>query len=786
MRCQRALALITLLLVSLLSPLAPHVRAGGKRTTVTADEVKKSIDKAIRYLRSHQRENGGWEIELLTGVAASGGSSGLVLLALLNGGVPLDDPMIARGLKFLRSLHPDNTYARALQTMVFAEARQGEDRERIAENVKWLIDARVFIPEFTGWSYRQGAHQRGDGSNTQYALLGLHAGSQSGIAIDKEIWKSIRDFYVRTQTADGGYLYQKDHSPIPSPTMTTAGLCGLIIAGMELNAGREILQPDGTAVNCGVYKEDQAVNRALNWITSRGLEIEYRGALFYNLYGIERAGRLTGLRFIGRYDWYREGCRYLVDTQHDDGSWTGEHQWDRMPIISTSFALLFLSKGRTPILVSKLVHTDSWPRRDDDTDWNNDRNDLRNLTAFASKELFNRLPLGWQNFDMRRDAPATPTEGDLMEVTSHMLESPVVYFNGHKSPVGRFQDVEKTLLKKYVENGGFLLVEACCGSPDFDQGFKKLAEELWPDNPLENLPAQHPLWRAKFVVNPGEPYHLMGIQMGCKTVLVYSPEDLSCQWESAKSDDGRGAAAFRLGANIIAYATGMEPPRPRLTHVEVASDKDDSGKLPRGFFKVGQVKFQGDYKPAPRAMRNLMDHMHKFAALDVVLKTDEVRVFDPSVKDYKFLYLHGRGKLSFGPEELENLRFNLENGALLLADACCGQQTFDTSFRHFAQELFPKHKLERIPLNDPLFGRELNGVALDEKNIKCRQEKNSTPRNMPPVLEGIKIDGRWAVIYSKYDIGCALERHQSSDCVGYTPESALLLAKAAVLYSLRP
>ena len=30
--------------------------------------------------------------------------------------------------------------------------------------------------------------------------------------------------------------------------MTTAGLCGLVIAGMELNTGREQLQPDGTAV----------------------------------------------------------------------------------------------------------------------------------------------------------------------------------------------------------------------------------------------------------------------------------------------------------------------------------------------------------------------------------------------------------------------------------------------------------------------------------------------------------------------------------------------------------
>ena len=58
---------------------------------------------------------------------------------------------------------------------------------------------------------------------------------------------------------------------------------------------------------------------------------------------------------------------------------------------------------------------------------------------------------------------------------------------------------------------------------------------------------------------------------------------------------------------------------------------------------------------------------------------------------------------------------------------------------------------------------------------------------MPPWLEGIKgDDGRWMVIYSKYDIGCALEGHQSLGCLGYDPASALKLARAAVLHNLRP
>jgi hypothetical protein len=51
-------------------------------------------------------------------------------------------------------------------------------------------------------------------------------------------------------------------------------------------------------------------------------------------------------------------------------------------------------------------------------------------------------------------------------------------------------------------------------------------------------------------------------------------------------------------------------------------------------------------------------------------------------------------------------------------------------------------------------------------------------------LEGIEIDGRFAVIYSKYDISCALERQASVACSGYVEEDALKIALNVVLYAL--
>src|SRR5262249_33574697 len=95
-------------------------------------------------------------------------------------------------------------------------------------------------------------------------------------------------------------------------------------------------------------------------------------------------------------------------------------------------------------------------------------------------------------------------------------------------------------------------------------------------------------------------------------------------------------------------------------------------------------------------------------------------------------------------------------------------------------------KLEDVPLDDELYSKDLNGTALTEENIRCRTALGKQPHPMPPALEGIKINNRWVVLYSKYDIGCALERHKASDCLGYDNDSAFRLAGAAVLYLLRP
>jgi hypothetical protein len=753
-----------------------------------AGQVRDSITAGVKYLVALQEPNGSWEFGAHQR-SNPGGWTALVLLALLTAGESPDSPVVKRGLEYLRAIPPRQTYVVGLQTMVLAQARQAGDRPRLEANVRWLLDSR--LPD--GWTYGK-LEGRGSGSadnsNTQYALLGLHEAILAGVRVPEKDLEAIQKFYLSSQR-DGGWSYRQSQSG-NTMTMTCAGLCNLVITGMDLARGKARLRPDGSAENCGVYADNVPVTRALELIGARfpgRLTVNEAdtafGSPFYGLYGIERVGRLTGQRFLGGHDWYEVGCRFLVDIQKPDGHWEGmggRNQLDGWPVVATSFALLFLAKGRTPVLVSKLAYGAA-----DEQGWNNKRNDVRHVVEFTSRELFKNQPLAWQVFDVRRKEANTLEERRAL--AAELLGSPIVYFNGHDMAP---RNKEEEILREYVDNGGFILAENCCGRtryPGFDSDFRRLVRQLFPDNELQPLEPEHPVWLAsgKFAISPRD-FPLEGVKRGCRTVLIYSPVPLAGYWEANQQDTPEGRKAFQLAANIIAYATGLEAPQPRLTRHRIVGD-DRPEKIKRGFLKVAQLKHEGDWQPAPRAMRTLMTQA-RAEGLDVMLQTDGVSPNSRKLMDYRFFYLHGRKEFREKPEDLKNLRFLLKSGGTLLADACCGSRAFDRSFREFVQVLFAEDKLKLEPIlaTDELFGAELNGEAIERVNRRQLGAGGRVERSyqsVRPALEGVKYKGRWIVIYSQYDIGCALESHTSPDCLGHDHASALRLARAALLYAVK-
>ena len=503
------------------------------------------FDNGVKYLLEEQNAARGTWNDI---PRYQGGVTALCTLALLNSGVEPSHPQVQKSLAFLRKLQPTATYSVALQTMVLCAAEPRRDQVKIQDNVRWLES--VQLPK-GNWSYPQGG---GDNSNSQFAVLALHEAERAGATVQLETWNQAAKYWKESQNPDGSWGYQSKWDGLGS--MTCAGIGATVICAGRANPASA--KVDGGLVQCCQPQEDDdSLERALFWL-GRNFSVRRnpgprgRHAVwhYYYLYGLERVGRLTARRLISDHDWYREGAEYLVQQQDPfSHHWIGQNTSEDNPHIVTSYALLFLSKGRRPVLMAKIQHGPNG-------DWNNHPSDVANLTARAEK-LWG-LDLTWQIMD-----PQPATVDDL-------LQAPVLFLSGSLAPQLKGSESK---IRDYLDRGGFLFAEACCADGiRFKKGFQRFLERVFPEPEyrLRRAGPEHPLWRVEELVRPESPYagRLWTVEYGCRTCVVFSEVDLSCYWELA--DQGhelrlpqtvarRLADANAIGMNVLAYATNREP-----------------------------------------------------------------------------------------------------------------------------------------------------------------------------------------------------------------------------------
>jgi RNA polymerase sigma factor (sigma-70 family) len=231
------------------------------------------------------------------------------------------------------------------------------------------------------------------------------------------------------------------------------------------------------------------------------------------------------------------------------------------------------------------------------------------------------------------------------------------------------------------------------------------------------------------------------------------------------------------------HPTQADRPRPAAGPGDpvVREAKEEPPK--RGALRIARLKHAGDWNLAPRAIPNLMAALREAPLrYNVVLQPKDLNANDPSLIYYPLVYLHGRGAFSLTKDERDALRRHLvPGGGTLCADAHCGDPNSDAACRRFIAQLLPDHELEPIPQDDPIF-HLAGGVHLCD----CQHNKAAGGGKGHPELEGVWFDDHWAVIYSKFDLGCVLDRRSEIDCKGYTHESAVRILGNIVLYSTLP
>lgn len=765
---------------------------------LSEQDVRLAIEKGKKFLVREQNQNGSWSVGATGDVTV--GITSLSVLALINSGMSPQDPPVRRGLKYLRELSPDDlasnsreTYQTSLLIMALVAARDRVDSVRIARYASRLEGGQITTGSSGSWTYKleRGGVFPGDPSNAQFAILGLREAADAGYMASRETWERARDYWESTQNPDGGWGYSVGPS---KGSMTVAGISSLSITQQMLKSD-EGVAPDGTPPCCDEVAPNKSIQRGLAWMSANFSVSRNPGSLpwfLYYIYGLERAGRLSGQRFFGDHDWYREGTSMLITIQNPvDGHWIGTGEQETHPVFGTSLGLLFLSKGLAPVLVNKLKYGPPQPRNLNlaaTENWNRHPRDVRNLV-----ELISYMPkwpklLTSQEVDLAR---AVKSGG-----VNALVQAPVLFITGRDRL--EFSAEETKLIKGYLEEGNFIFACPSCDSDAFEPSFRELVLKLMPpgEGELKLLPPEHPVYRSEHPLLP-EDIPLYGVDFGCRTSIIYSPEDLACLWDYwAKVDPPNRNVqlktkiirATQIGVNVMAYATGREPPD-KMQVREARSVNAELDNIERGLLQIAQVKHEGGWDTAPRALRNLLMALNDSVGLSASTKARNLPLSDPNIFRYPILYMHGRNRFAMPAADREQMQLYLDRGGVLVADACCGAKPFDRSFREFVEDLFPGRKLERIPITHEIFSEK---IGTDIKLLKRRTIEggenagagNFAVRTAEPILEGIEIDGRYAVIYSKYDISCALERQIAGSCEGYLPEDAVKLGTNIVLYCM--
>ncbi|KPJ77118.1 MAG: hypothetical protein AMS14_01210 [Planctomycetes bacterium DG_20] len=570
--------------------------------------------------------------------------------------------------------------------------------------------------------------------------------------------------------------------------MTAAGLASLQIIADLVEPASGCPCKDGRSRKADSETE-RRIDAALDWLARNFTATRNPGwphkinfdEVYYWLYSMERVGIACGYKHFGGHNWYKEGAAFLVSRQLADGSWrqidpavrTPIEHWGGGGVPDTCFAILFLYKGRAPVVFNKLRFAGAW---------NPHRRDAANLTRYI--EWAKEQPFHWQIVDL-----AAPLE--------ELHDAPILYISAESVP--QWTDADKDKLRAFTDTGGTILLEASCGNPAVREWAKTFAADLWPEWPLKPLGGDHPVFTDPYPL--AKRPELMGISDGLRTILYYAMDDVSCPWHTRAFTSRE--YLFRWGINLFACATDRAPLRAKLAGREPPPDdryRETPRPGPRTSLRIARLKTSGDWHVGAnyRCFKQLGGHLRDTLglALDV---TEPARapitdggVEPANLKGFDAAYLTGTGGFSLGEAERKALASWLADGGFLWAEAAGGAEAFDQALRELAEAA--GWRLELLPKDHPLMtGKMPPAAAYDlTSGVTFRRAlRIGRAKNDHAELWGIFIDAndekgtarqRMVGLYSPLDVAFSLSPYQAHDLRGYEPADAAAVATNIVLY----
>lgn len=216
------------------------------------------------------------------------------------------------------------------------------------------------------------------------------------------------------------------------------------------------------------------------------------------------------------------------------------------------------------------------------------------------------------------------------------------------------------------------------------------------------------------------------------------------QDEIAKKLDVQATADRAVIARGDTRDKPVLPPSPR--------DAKSAGSRWRHTFP--NLKHGGDWDCDRTAMLNLAHEFEHRTGSAIPYESRNVEVANANLQQVPFLFMSGHQDFAFSRQEKQKLEKYIKNGGYLWINDSTdiGDETYDRAVRREMSRLLPDSEWKKIPIDHPIFQGpyDLSGGYKGYRvppGDKYRQD----------YLEGLWIDDRLAVIYTRNDYGDGLE-----------------------------
>ena len=412
-----------------------------------------------------------------------------------------------------------------------------------------------------------------------------------------------------------------------------------------------------------------------------------------------------------------------------------------------------------------------------DVYWNATPNDVNNLLKGMKQQA---------------DANFQMDVRTLAQISPDPEQNPVLFRSGHYH--FNYTTPEREKLRQYLLAGGMIIYNTGLGSAPFYNSVVQELKLMFPEQPLQRLTSDHPIFHSHFDVDHveytkgvrdsgyrGDEPYFDAIEINCRVVALVSRFCMAVGWQGEVKDEWQAYkpdSAFKLGVNIMSYASAMRAWAKNAAQSMKFVDKLESYS---DTVSLAQVVYDGVWKTRHSGLSVMLQTFNARTGIPVKFGLKELRLTDPAIFNAPLIYMTGHEHFDLSAAEKAGLKKYLENGGTLFGEACCGRKGFDSAFRDMIRSVLPDKPLTRIPLTAGMFN-EPNKISAVGVTPALMQETGQA--RTEPMLLGIEINGNYGVIYSPLGLAGGWEMCQSPYARGINDVGAIQMGQNVLMYSV--